>query len=426
LLPVVAFGDGASATVDDDTPLTAADIPALMKTDGLWQPVLPPTSSDGADALDRQFYSQFDNDRANLENEPGSSKAYALLPHGSLVSYYDDNVSLTPTHREGDLAVAAEPGLALGWGNFRAREDNFLIADYTGRWTAYLEHSSADSYEQFATVQAQIVLAEWKFDTNFSFVDLDDVDVDSGTRNSRQIYDTVQQGTYNFSDKDFVEVRGQNVLRDYESGPGSVEWQGRGLYNYRWDPKLTVGGGVAGGVLDVDNSTSQTYEQVLVRALYDPTEKISTQSQGGVELRQLGNGEDRVTPVFELDCEYQMRQGTNIDLSGYRRISASNSISLQNLDYTATGAGLAVEQNLGVSWLATLRGGYENNSYFYTDIGAGSPRGDDFFYINPAVQYRLTDHAKLEIFYNHRQNDSNNSTHSFMDDQTGIRASIYY
>ncbi len=418
LLPVLAFAD--------DAPLTVADIPAMMKTDGLWQPVLPPTSAEGADALDRRVYSQFDNDDAQLAQEPGSSKAYALLPHGSVISYYDDNIFLTQSHRESDGAIAVEPGLAFGLGDFRVGEYNYLTADYTGRWTSFLEHSSADSYEQFATIQAQLVLAKWKFNTNFRLLDFDDTDIDSGTRNSRQIYDTVQVARYELSEKDSVELQGQNIIRDYQTGPGSVEWQGRGFYNYQWDPKLTLGAGVAGGLLTVDGSSGQTYEQALLRALYEPTEKISTQTQGGFEARQLGSGEDRATPVFDLDCNYKPVTGADFGLNAYRRIVGSSSSSLETLDYTATGVGLSAAKELGASWLATLKGGYENNSYFYTDLGAGSPREDNFFYINPAMEFRFTRYAKVEFFYNYRDNSSNNSSHEFSDNQTGLRASFSY
>jgi putative beta-barrel porin BBP2 len=416
LLPVLAFAD--------DAPLAVPDIPFMMNTDGLRQPELPPTSADGADALDRRVYSQFANDEVHLANDPGSSRSYAFLPHGALVSYYDDNLNLTNTHREGDLALAVEPGLAFGLGDFRAEQDNFLLADYTGRWTSYLNHSSADAYEQFATVRAQLVMAQWKFNTNFRFFDLDDVDIDSGTRTSRQIYDTVQVASYELSEKDFVELQGQNVVRDYEVGAGSVEWQGRGLYNYRWDPKLTLGGGLAAGTLNIDGSSGQTYEQALLRALYDPTEKVSIQTQGGLEMRQLGSGQEKATPVLDLNCDYRARVGTNINLNAYRRVVGSN--SSENQDYTATGLGVSVAQEMGINWLATLKGGYENNSYFAIDSGASATREDNFFYISPTLQYRLNDHAKIELFYNYRQNESSNSDRAFYDNQTGLRANFTY
>jgi len=417
LLPVLAFAD--------DEPPTATDIPFMMNTDGLRHPVLPPTSAEGADALDREVYSQFANDELHLANGPGSSRFYALMPHGGIVSYYDDNINLSHTHQQSDLALAVEPGLAFGLGDFQTEQSNFLIVDYTGRWTSYLDHTSADAYEQFATLRAQFVTAKWKFNTNFQFFDLNDVDIDSGARTSRQIYDTVQVASYELSEKDFVELQGQNTVRDYQIGAGSVEWQGRGFYNYRWDPKLTLGGGVAGGLLDIDGSQGQTYEQVLLRGHYDPTPKVSIQTQAGLEVRQLASGGDKVTPVFDLDCDYRARAGTVIDLNAYRRIVGSN--SLVNQDYTATGVGVSVAQEMGINWLATLKGGYENNSYFaISSESAFAAREDNFFYISPTLQYRLNDHAKVALFYNYRQNQSNNSDRSFGDNQTGLRATFTY
>jgi hypothetical protein len=59
-------------------------------------------------------------------------------------------------------------------------------------------------------------------------------------------------------------------------------------------------------------------------------------------------------------------------------------------------------------------------------MSAASPRDDGFFYINPSVQLRINDYSKIELFYNHRENDSNNSSRDFADNQIGIRASLTY
>jgi hypothetical protein len=416
LLPVLAFGQDAQPPV--------IDLPTLQKADDLWEPILPPTSTDGADVLDRRVYSQFNNDELRLENEPGSSKSYSFVPHAALVSYYDDNVNLSRTNQQRDFAVAAEPGAAFGLGDFRAGQNNFLTLDYTGRLTAYLNNSSSDSYEQFATLHAQLVFAKWRFNTNFRLLDLTGGNIDSGNSGWHRNYDTEQVATYELSEKDFLELQGENVVRDYQTGPGSVEWQGRALYNYRLDPKLTFGGGVAGGVLNVQNSGSQTYEQALVRAFYDPSEKLSFQGLGGLEMRQLPSGEDRFIPVLDLTCDYLPRLGTKVELTGYSKTYSSSDYGDQ--DYTATGVGLSVSQELGVSWLVSLRGGYENNSYFYTNMRAPSPRQDNVFYVNPSVQFRINDYSKIELFYNYRQNDSNNYSRAFTDNQVGIRASFTY
>jgi hypothetical protein len=398
LWPALALGQDLQPSV--------ADLPTLEKADDLWQPILPPTSTDGADALDRQVYSQFSNDQLDLENEPGSSRPYAFVPHAALTSYYDSNVDLSHTHQQGDFAVAAEPGAAFGLGDFRAGENNFLTLDYTGRLTAYLNNSSLDAYEQFATLGAQLVLAKWRFNTNFHLLDLAGANIDSGSVGWRRIYDAEQLATCELSEKDFLELQGESVVRDYEAGPGSVQGQGRALYNYRLDPKLTWGGGVAGGVLQVQDYGSQTYEQALLRSSYEPTEKLSFRGLGGLEIRQLPSGEDRFLPVLDLTGDYLPRLGTKVELAGYCKTYSSSEYG--NQDYTSTGVGLSVSQELGFRWLLALRGGYENNSYFYTGMRAPSPRQDNFYYIN------------------YRQNDSNNYTRAFADDQVGLRASFTY
>jgi hypothetical protein len=343
-----------------------------------------------------------------------------VVPHVAVASYYDDNVALSRDNRQGAFAFATEPGAAFGLGGFRTGEGNFLTADYTGRLTAYLNDSSADAFEQFATIHGQLVFAKWRFNTNFRLLDLNGGNIDSGNAGWHRIYDTEQVATYEMSEKQYLEFQAENVVRDYQTGPGSVEWQGRGLYNYRLDPKLTLGGGFAGGVLDVDGNGSQTYEQALLRVLYDPTEKLSFQELGGLEIRQLPNGEDKAIPVLDLRCDYFPREGTTLELTGYSKTYSSSDDGEE--DYTATGVGLSLAQDLGISWRVILKGGYENNSYFYTTVQGPSPRTDNFFYINPSVQFRVSAYAKIELFYNFRQNDSNNYPRAFTDNQTGVRA----
>jgi hypothetical protein len=416
LIPTVAF--------TENVPTDVPSLPTVQRTDGLWQPVLPPTTSDSADALDRQVYAQFSNDEQRLAKEPGSAKPYVFLPHGALVGYYDDNIFLNETHPQSSMALAVEPGLAFGLGDFRAGENNFLIADYTGRWTEYFSHHAADAYEQFASLKAQLTFAKWRFNTHFKLEDLTGGNADTGNAGWQHSFDTVQTAAYEISDKDSIELQGQNLIQEYQAGADSVEWQGREFYNYHLDPKLTLGAGFAGGVLKAEGSGGQTYEQALLRLLYAPTEKLSFQFQGGPEWRQLDSGENKVTPVLDLTAAYDLRAGTKIELNGYEQNFSSGASGDQ--DYTATGVSLSAAQEMGTQWLVTLKGGYENNSYFYTDLRAPSPREDTFFYLNPTVAWRLTEHAKIEVFYNYRQNDSDNINRSFVGNQTGVRASFTF
>ena len=196
---------------------------------------------------------------------------------------------------------------------------------------------------------------------------------------------------------------------------------------------------MAGGFLSAEGpNVDQIYEQVNVRTMYRSTGKVAITGSLGLEVRQSqGGGTNRVTPVLELGVLYQPFEKTTATLSANRRVLSSATIAGQ--DYTTTGFTFDLRQGFLSRYAATLTLGYEHTSYFVVNAVAVNPnaagdnfrvadaaREDNFFYVQPAVDVRITERLSARLFYAHRQNVSSLRNTGFADNHFGLRLSFIY
>jgi hypothetical protein len=418
--PIVLWAQEEDTTTAAPAANPADDVLALSA------PVTPPTTTDGADALDDRLYlPRQEGPASTLSGAPaGSSKPYAYAVHAELTSEYDDNINLSKNHAEADSIQALQGGVAFGLGDFRTQDSNFLVIDYTGQENIYADHSGSDAYEQFASLNAKYLFARLTLTTHFNFSDLRNGDPDTGVVSRRRIFDTIENASYEVSEKQHLDFRAENLVHENETGLDSTQWELRGLYDYTLDPKVIFGGGVVLGLLDVQTASSQPYEQIVAHAAYTPSEKLYAEATGGTEIRQLPkNGGQIANPVFEITARYDTLAGLTAEVDAYRRVVASSSLNPE--DFVATGVSLGVEKTVGEKIVLGLKTGYENNSYFQID-GGGDAREDNFFYLTPTLAYLFNEHARLQLFYSYRANDSSIAPLGFSDNQAGLRATINF
>ncbi len=183
-----------------------------------------------------------------------------------------------------------------------------------------------------------------------------------------------------------------------------------------------MGLGAAIGDLEVEDEGSETYQQVLLRAQYRATEKMSVVCAGGVEFRQGRDDDDEVTPVFSLGLRYAPAEGTVVTLEASRRIE--NSALEAGRDYLLTGVTAGVRHFLWRGIYLTLDAGYHHADY--TEPVAGGAREDSYFFVRPGVLYNFASWASAQIVYLHRENDSTRDSFSFANNQVEIQVSFTF
>jgi len=403
----------------------APAVDVVTATDGASQPQAgPPTTPDEAQALDQSIYGE----GQALTDAPAESTApqrpWKLNLHASAGSRYDDNVFISSTGRQADMVTRLSAGGGIALGDYSARQGNYFISDYTGIGELFGRHTNQDAYEQAASLASQARFAHLTLRGDFQFQDLADEDIELGARARRQIYTGNFSARYDISDKTYLEATAQVTAANYDLYLDSNDERAGLSFNYLPDPSLTLGLGLMGGVLNVEDSASQTYGQLLGSLRFAATGKLTIKASGGVEDRQFTGGGSLVTPVFDLTADYNPFDGLDLHLTGFRHVL--NSAYYTGYDYIATGVSAGLKYQLSPRFTVLLDGGWQESGYRDVATGARIARTDDYFFARPALRYTASPGCGVELYYFYRDNQSTLDTSSFDDTQVGVTVDLTY
>jgi hypothetical protein len=73
-----------------------------------------------------------------------------------------------------------------------------------------------------------------------------------------------------------------------------------------------------------------------------------------------------------------------------------------------------------------LGAGYENSDYFATDNNVNATRTDDYWFIEPSVDFLINKWLSAGVYYLHREDSSNEDFFSWEDNQVGVRATFRF
>jgi hypothetical protein len=355
---------------------------------------------------------------------------------------YDDNLTLAPNNRIHDFYTRIGPALTLGFGDTIVREENFLEVYYEPDFLVFADHSNFDAVEHVAHLAGQyrfsrltvgvvenIQLAETGDSQlpGYTGTIVNGVNIDTGGRRRINTYATHLVAAYDLTGKTFLSAAGDYTLIDYPSGlTNSHRISGNLFLNYQYSPKLVVGvGGTAGRDVLQQVNSNQTFEQANLRGSYDVTTKLNASGLVGLEFRQFDAGShDSVTPVFDLSATYKPFDGTSISIDASR--ATQTSAVLLGQDYTSTQVQVIAKQRLIQRFILTFTAGYQNLSYIDALTHTVASREDNYYFIQPAIDARITNFWFAGAFLVYRQNTSTFSNFGFNDTQVGIRTALRF
>ena len=349
---------------------------------------------------------------------------------------YDDNINISSTNRVSDFFTVIEPGIHLGFGD-SAGGFNYLTFDYVASAYFFAEQTERDTVEHLIHLAAQhdfgrLVLGlsqDVRILGGTSISSLSNTtgvqaNTDVGGPSRVNIYTTAINASYDLTGKLFLSGQISYALYDYETLISSRQASANLFINYVYSPKLVIGLGATGGVNSSDGPTSnETFEQMNVRANYIVSGKISLSVSGGLEFRQFGGG-NSISPVYEIAGTYRPFENTAITIAGSRRTVSSASLAGQ--DYTDTNISLTFSQRLFSRVNLSLGVGYQNLDYLSATTGASTARNDNYFYIEPSIDFDITRYWSIGCYYLYRQDSSTLALFSFYDNQFGVRTSLTF
>lgn len=406
-----ATGEGDPVSLSSPTmrPLVPSD---LSELDAGMQTITPGTAD---------FESEPAVEAASAD-ETGTAqekiKQWRIIPMGGFVALADDNIFISDTNRVSDVILMPSIGLAFELGDFRNLREDYLIAKYVGTGLIYLQNPKENAYNQLALLDGQLRVANLAIQLTSQYQYLSTPDRDVGGLVKRSIFDTALGFVYSYSDKTSMDLEFRQKSNIYVDDLDSFDYAVKGGAEYLITEKLALGGELVAGALDAEGSPLQYYQQLRFRAQYSATGKLTFKFSGGVETRELDDlSSVRVNPVFSLGGEYQPFENTLVAFTAYRRVQAS--ALDQGSDFTATGFEISVEQTLFQKIEAAVAVGYENDAYFSTD-GGNDGRVDNYIFARPSLSVTFLTNYQASIFYEYRNNASNQSSSSFYNNRFGI------
>ncbi len=333
-------------------------------------------------------------------------------------SYYDDNIFTDPANPEEDVVITLAPKMLIGLGDVLERDESFLILHYqpTAYW--FLDHSGEDTVEQDALLEVQKRWQKLTLALKVQYLFLAGSDSELGDRLDRDIYEAAFKAEYRFSEKVIGDSEVLFYHRDFETRLDTTEWISRTFLNYKPVDSLKIGLGFTLARLETTGASKQSYEQILARITYNPSEKIQFRASAGAELRQFPEREDRVDYVFGLESTWTPIANTRVELEGNRRTKSS--AILVGQDYVETGVEAGIYQTVFQNVEFGLRCGYKHSDYIPVSGDLGLDRKDDYLFLRAAVLLKLGEWSTFEVFYRYRSNDSTLFAQEFENNQAGV------
>ena len=401
---------------------------------------------------------------ANFTNNTGAVRRFQYAFRLSTGVTYDDNLFLAsddaPSVSKGvasprrgvsrsDTYFYIDPAISLGYGDFLTRATNYIEFDYNADVLLYTRNTNQDTVQHFATLQGAYHFAQVTLTLSQGVQILDSTEVGSGNNGSQlgggasvgpstqvnldasqrtglNVFSTRVGANYAFSPKSSVDLEGYFAAYDYASLISSDTLSGDVYFNYTPTGKITFGLGVtAGFTLQDAPAPDEAYQQLNLRLNYAATGKLSFGGTLGLEVRESG-GDRRtvVNPVFDLTATYIPFDGTSLSLVANR--SVQTSAVLTGADYNSTGFSFSVSQRFFQRVTTHLSLGYTHSDYQNAGSGSVPDRSDNFYFVQPGVEYLIRDNLSAGVSYTHRQNVPSVSGSGFSDNQISAHLSLSF
>ncbi len=367
------------------------------------------------------------------KKEARPDRKWKVIPFAGFEVSWTDNLFASATRRRSDFFSIISPGLAAGWGDYGGEirhlgsygqhfepldlepdnlPKNFTFGRYNLNATFFARNSDQNVVNHDAMIAGRWEGGKLTLGTRFYLQTLSDLDIEVGGRVNRTVYGGEITSNYSLTGKTSLELNLYNRSYDYSRQLSWQEWMVEDWVDYQIRPKTKLSFGTRLGIVGVQSSPTQTFEQLVGRVAYAANAKLGFSLDGGVEWRQFGaGGGDEVFGVFNLSATYTPFDGTLLSVNAHRRNSPSVVLSGDNI--IATGVSALVRQRFQQRYLFTVEGGYENSVYQSRIAGAGRGREDNTTYIRSGVSFDVTRKLSVEAAFQHRRNDSSLADLSF-------------
>jgi len=351
------------------------------------------------------------------ESEPFKWGAFTLRPHPAYQFLYADGLQSSPGESVHSVIQSIAPGALLEMGRH-------WTLDYSPVFTFYSTDQFSDTFSQSARLVGGSVYNDWILGFVQSYFESDSPSAETASQTRQETYSTALSGSYTINSKMSLDLGLSQNFVSADQFSSYHEWSSMDWLNYEFWPRLNAAIGLGGGYDDNHQGSDATFELVQGRVNWRPTDKISFQLQGGVELRQFLTGtNDIVNPVFGATIQYRPFEMTRISVTGQRTVSASY---LENQVTETTAVNVNLDQRLPEKFFLNLNGGYQYVRYVSSENASSSDRQDNYFTLNAQLGRTFLRRGSFAVVYQLSRDDSSLADFSFTSHQVGFQIGYSY
>lgn len=371
----------------------------------------------------------------------------ALRFMASVGAVYDDNIYQTHTDTEADTLFLVAAGLL--W-TPRLTEKNELSFGYTATAFEYLDNSDlGGDLNHDVRLDGKVLFGATTMTGNFGYRHLAGADVSLAGTGALGPASPLTPSPEDRSlspqeERDLVSLEAgfSRPIAGKTSLMGGVRYQanlydgptasnddlnGRLGLGYLVGARTTIGlTGVVGRSGGDEGTLEQTYEQALVTASYDATEKLDFSGSAGVDFRQadIDGGDDTTDFVFNLSARYQWRERTAFSLNAGR--NARGSSTLPGASDNRTSVYLGMNQKIGDRWTLDVSGGYDFSDYQDPTNGYATVGEEDYVMGRTSLNYQPAANWFMGVYYEYRRNDSSDEILSYESNRFGLQLALSF
>ncbi len=394
---------------------------------------------------------------AAAEQEP---KKFSFRLTGSAV--YDDNVSLDSGDpgmgQQSDFILSAGGGFT--WRPYTREDRNFSFS-YDGTARFYTDHSENNGTDHVVSVGGFLSRGGTVVSLNGNYSSLSGLEMESRQFQDRQIASFGVSLEQRLTGKMTLTAGLDYHTSLYDTLLSNDGVSGRLGVNWALSAKATIGISAAGGYTDSDSNGRQTYESLMLTGGYQSSEKFSMNAGVGVQTgATVGDdaGDDGAHFIFNLGAAYKAGEKTDLSLrlstgSADTAVRNGGAAASQDLNFnftvshrfsdrlsarlyankttpastveenasinrTAIGAGLT--RKLGHNLSLSLDGGYDNSDYVSTTGEDTLDREETGLFLRTALMWRPVDSTTVSLFYDLRDNTSDDESLAYDQNRIGL------
>ena len=368
-------------------------------------------------------------------NTPRPATQLQVRLGGGIEATYDSNIFIQQNHAKSDLYFILAPTLGLGSGDLAESLDlqqqatlepqTFDNADlirlpahpfyyllYTPSYTAFVDHTDLNSFDNDVAGGAQITLRRLTLGAFARFQTFRAPDIEVGTRTREQWTSARAYALYALSDRTQLNADFFVQNRNVQNFISSLEVWNEDWIDYRYSTKTSVGAGIAAGLVIPSAGPDEYYGRIQVRTTWNATGRISVAAKAGLELRAASGAGAKLLPVFGLEGRYAITSRTSAAVSVYQQIHAS--AGEQATVYAGRGFDVSIQEKVLDRYLLGAAIGYTNIAYnSFMQAPGTRARNDNFVFVNVSAQTQFNRWVNGQLGLEFRKNQSSATGSSF-------------